>query len=247
MGNIDTTTKKVTQAEKTNFATLLTAMHPKNRIIDIDKVKTIIENGTRFDFYHYGKTFFHFLIVKAILYDKNILQKLCDLIYEYRNKFGDCTKKTKSTRYIQLVYDKEKNWIATQWFSSNYKVVDEKIQWTNKYEEKYYTYGTRQVKRENLYSLTDLDPMSFCLKVKTKFLAKNGLADNLNIVVDLLNKLVEKTTKVNPEMCVVCTKNKKNIMIRNCNHVCICKLCLKTATVCPVCKKDIVCSEEVIL
>ncbi|AYV77674.1 MAG: hypothetical protein Edafosvirus1_5 [Edafosvirus sp.] len=228
----------ITPEQSSNFQTLLTACRKKN----IDEIKTIIENSKGFDFYYNGITFYHYLVVEAILYNGDGLKKLCDLIYEHRSKFGDCTKKPDYGKYIQLIYhEKEKNY--TIWWT-NSDTERKKIVRDDRYGQPYYEYYYETI--SNTHSLYGLDPMSFCLKIKIDFLKKNNLQDNLNIVIDLLNKLTNKSN-IAPEICVVCKKNRKNIFVRNCNHVCMCKECLGTSTACPVCKKDIVSFEEIIL
>lgn len=231
----------ITAEQLTNFKTLLTACRKKN----IDEIRIIIENNKDFNFYYKDLTFFHYLVIEAIDYEKDKLQKLCDLIYEYRGKFGDCTKKPKYEKYIQLIYHEKEKKYTTRWTDDNCETIMEiRNNIHAGYQYQYRLYHSKHI--NHLHNLNDLDPMSFCLKIKTDFLAKNGLQDNLNIVIDLLNKITNKNN-VGPEICIVCKKNKKNILVRNCNHVCICRECLTKSTICPVCKKDIVSSEEIIL
>ena len=67
----------VSKEEVSNFGTLLDALRLKN----IQNIKYIIENSaTNYNFYFNRLTFYHYLIVEALFYDRDELVQLCDLI-----------------------------------------------------------------------------------------------------------------------------------------------------------------------
>ncbi|AYV83677.1 MAG: hypothetical protein Hyperionvirus10_13 [Hyperionvirus sp.] len=231
----------ISETDNTNFRTLLTALQK----LRIGEIKLVIENGERFNFHYGDVTFFHYLVVYAITYSRGDVEQVCDIIYGHYQKFFSPKEKSVGYNYIQLKFDE------TRMVHSAWKKTDrEKIKTEVTDEWDFFGPGIRV--RDfwrtypNLYDFTNLDAVSFCLKIKNEFVLKNKLEDNLDVVIDLFNK-ISNTIKTNPMICVVCKKNKRNILIKDCKHVCMCQQCLKGATLCPVCKKGIESSEEIIL
>lgn len=79
MGNSDSIIKK----QHETFEALLKSLGRSD-------ANVIIANGKSFDIIHNGLSFFHYLVVETILYERHELQKLCDVIYKYHHKFGSC-------------------------------------------------------------------------------------------------------------------------------------------------------------
>lgn len=50
-----------------------------------------------------------------------------------------------------------------------------------------------------------------------------------------------------PEKCVVCLDNPKEMLIKTCNHICVCHQCITSLKICPVCRKSIASSERVFI
>lgn len=240
MGNSNTIPKD----QQETFSVLVNALRKHN----VHDIKLIIENGKRFDFLYERLTFYHYLVADAILYTTETLQQICDIVYENRHKFGDC-KLLSGEKYLQLEYNKKDNtytiwWSNTQWYQKSDLTIRGYDALTR---EPYYGKSYYHVPYENMYIMTQIDPMTLCLKIKTEFLTPNKLRDNLDIVINLLNKLMCKDNKVHPLNCVLCKLKPKNIIIKPCTHVCVCTDCLKKITTCPICKGIIVSSETAIL
>lgn len=228
MGNIDSIQQRET------FEALLTAL----KIRDIN-AHVIIANGRSFDFIHDGLSFFHYLAIEAFWYERDTLQKLCDTIYEYRNKFGSC-KILSGTKYLQLEYENKTTLIG--YYSQNYYLKPTILTYymmTGTFVPHHELHYVRTYYK-NIHNISNIDPMTLCLIIKTKFLVPKGLKDNLDIVIDLFNK-------ISPSVCVLCKAKLKDIMIKPCKHVCLCHNCLKNRTTCPICKGIITASEKVIL
>lgn len=71
-------------------------------------------------------------------------------------------------------------------------------------------------------------------------LARTGLDQSLRQLSEDLEREREQN------LCVVCWDRKRNILLRPCNHYCVCSGCLRgLRQTCPICRKRVASSEEV--
>lgn len=146
-------------------------------------------------------------------------------------------------KYLQLEYGRDYNvgfvGRLIEYYDQKYHLFPKiDTYWTATGEKLHQIYYVRTY-HDNLCDISNIDPMTLCFKIKKEFLAPNKLEDNLDIVIDLFNK-------INALMCVLCKNKIKNIMIKPCEHICLCHDCLKTRTTCPICKCIITASEKAI-
>lgn len=158
-----------TDQTNVNFDILIRSIKDK----DVTNTRVIIENSTaEFQKYYQGLTFYHYLVIYTLHYNKDKLQELCDIIYVNRNRFGSVKRIAYDWKYVRI-YEYNDEYCTTYTDNDKYWDTDE-----NNY-----------IQRDDIYKLKNLDPMSLCLELKTKFLKKEKLDDNMEIVVGLLRKI----------------------------------------------------------
>lgn len=232
----------MTESDYINFKLLIDSLWVNHKETSI-----IIETGSRFDFKYEGMTFYHYLVANAFLLSRTSLQTLCDLIYEYRHKFGS-VETVSDHKFAILTYDKGKFYREWKNDSGRFeKVRYRTIMWGPGPDECLYRTIDEWKPYKDCYDLSNITPLTFCLSLKNQFLPKYELEDHFDIVIDLFNKLSNKNPKNNPLKCVLCKEQNKDIIIKPCMHACICQDCLKTRTTCPICQGLIISSDKFIL
>lgn len=67
------------------------------------------------------------------------------------------------------------------------------------------------------------------------------LQETLYNAVDKVTKQIELCLerKGNENLCMMCFKQKKDIVFLRCKHLCVCEKCSQKVTICPICKKTV--------
>lgn len=243
-------TNKPTPSDVRNFESLINCLsnNPKN-------ILSLIENGSQFNFKVDGLTFFHYLVPYSFLFSRTDLQLLCDKIYEYRYKFGDI-EEISSDKFLMLdISEKLKDKIPimiTKEKKYSFELIwmDNGNYWKNHSNDNYTRHTTNNIvwyEYRNFFNVINITPLCFCLYLKTHFIPMYKLEDNLDVLIELFNKLSPKDPKSNPLKCVLCLIANKDQIIKPCMRACICFNCAKSRTTCPICNGLIVTSDKFIL
>lgn len=93
-----------------------------------------------------------------------------------------------------------------------------------------------------------IDPLCTCTnRFDNKHVKSSVAIDPLLSTNKFDNKHVKPSGIIDPLLCTLCKVNKKNIVIKDCNHVCVCSCCAKSLKECPICKVKVDSFEEIYL
>lgn len=207
---------------------------------DANNVRNILsdKNNKRFYFLHNGLPIYHWIVLYSIFYSRDKLKELCEAIYEHRSKLGPIKKLDSKT--IECVQFARSD--AIQVLKSNANASYDIYLHDSK--------TAANLDTKDIFKINKVDPIAFCYSLKSGFIPLIKGEDNLDLVLDMLNRIKgeQKNKNYKPSgnnLCLVCSTEEKTMMIRKCNHIVTCKDCLSTIKECPVCRSKIESAERV--
>lgn len=196
-----------------------------------------------------GLPFMYNLIIHTPFYARSKLVELANIVYQNRHKFGNVGARISCANFVKILI------IDNRLIC--YNLANERTQVTHHADEMY-------------YAINGISALDLCFYLRRYMVTRFQLADNYDIIIDLLckmlnnqiivtrddsihinNQTTEAKTETNTDFsCVICLDNMREIMLRPCNHLCVCNICVSSIIAdskCPMCRQTVVASEYVYL
>lgn len=233
MGNSESNESRILNYQNNvNMETLMKLIKkPKNDKINIDHLKLILNNtDTDYSQYDQGLLFYHWLVINAVLIEKNNLIDVCDLVYMYRDRFGSIDRPANRDDHVEYYMIKQ----------------------TGKYSVEF-----RCIMSAMTYRLNLITPIGLCVHLKVGLETANNT--NFDLILQLFNRIKKKPQliEIKPRgdhisnnehnLCHVCEMNVKNIVFYPCKHLYCCATCALKLKTCPLCRQNIQRSERIFL
>lgn len=188
---------------------------------NVVNIKSIMDNSVHdFSGLYEGFSIYHYLILFANRIDIRSLREICDILYDNRHRFGS----------YYLISKPKFKWVRYR----NNNVI--------------FTHSSERSYNEFICKVQGLDPLHLCLELQTH-LSNN---DKYLIIISLLNKLKSlkkkpKSNQVEPQLfnCGICFTKDKNMLLKPCNHLVCCDICIDKLTNCPLCRTTIISREKI--